>query len=84
MQMKIVAMNSKVVMVQILYGIEKWNEIHLSHNKFERVMKDVFTDYYKDYEMSGQRESCANFFYHYGETEMMQRKGIAFIYEAQD
>ena len=84
MLMRIVGLSAKVVTVQIRYGVEGWSQLGLTHSQFEEVMKNVFTDYYKDYEMSGQRKSCANFFYHYGETEMMLRKGIAFIYEAQD
>ena len=81
--MRIVAVNWKDIFVQTSDNRRRdYKQVTMSHEEFEEFMKANFASYWNEYESSGSKDSAAEYFYTYGETEEMKRKGIAYIYEA--
>lgn len=80
-QMRIVGLNSNKVFVQkMVRKNAQWDQTAISYKEFTEMMKNEYPGYFKEYEQSGATVSAAEWFYNYGETEDMRRKGESFIY----
>lgn len=89
LEMRIVAMshNSEIVVILERINITKdFSQMRLSFDDFDRYMLQHFPNYYRYYEMAKENEKhicrSAEWFYHFGETSDMRRKGIAFTYKS--
>ena len=80
MKMRIVGMNEKVF-IQIMKN-NKWEHNCIDRSEFENLMRNEFSNYVAEYEKSNANCDMANFFYHYGETDVMRRKGEAYIFKS--
>lgn len=80
MKMRIVGMNEKVF-IQIMKN-NKWEQSCIDRSEFENLMRNEFSNYVAKYEKSNASCDMANFFYNYGETEAMRRKGEAYIFKS--
>ena len=81
MKMRIVGMGVKKVFVQIMKN-NKWEQSHINRNEFEDLMINDFPKYVAEYEENNTNCDMADFFYHYGETDAMLRKGEAYIFQS--
>ena len=81
MKMRIVGMGIKKVFVQIMKTNE-WEQKHINKNEFKNLMRNEFPKYMAAYEESNTNCDIADFFYHYGETDAMIRKGEAYIFQS--
>ena len=81
MKMRIVGMDAKKVFVQIMKNNE-WEQKHINKNEFENLMRSEFPKYMAEYEGSNTNCDIADFFYYYGETDAMLRKGEAYIFQS--
>ena len=81
MEMRIVGITDNRVWVQ---GKKdgKWHQTIVDKTAFEVMMRMSFPRYVEEYAMSNTDKDMADFFYHYGETESMKRKGEAYIFTA--
>ena len=77
--MRIVALTDSEVWVQSLLN-GKWEQLKISYRAFEVMMQISFPQYVEDYALRNNGETMVDFFYHYGETEEMRRKGIEYIF----
>lgn len=92
LKMRIVGLNDSkrgddphAIFVQFNYEDgEGWRQLVMSENVFSVMMQKYFLDYYNEYRRSGGESSICNFFYHYGETEDMIRRGEAYVFEDGD
>lgn len=80
MKMRIVGINTKVF-IQIMKD-NKWEQSCISKSEFENLMRNEFSNYVAEYEKNNTGCDMANFFYNYGETEDMKRKGEAYIFKS--
>ena len=81
MKMRIVGMDAKKVFVQIMKN-NRWQQSHINKNGFENLMRSEFPKYMVEYEKSSTNCDMADFFYHYGETDAMLKKGEAYIFQS--
>ena len=81
MKMRVVGMDAKKVFVQIMKNNE-WEQKHINKNEFENLMRNEFPKYMAEYEESSTTCDMVNFFYHYGETDAMLKKGEAYIFQS--
>ena len=81
MKMRIVGMDAKKVFVQIMKNNE-WEQKHINKNEFENLMRNEFPKYVAEYKEDNTNCNMADFFYHYGETDAMLRKGEAYIFQS--
>ena len=80
MKMRIVAISAHAVFIQENNGNE-WEQTKMRIDLFESYMEKNFPKYYNEFLNTDTSDDCAaEFFYHYGETPEMKRKGIAYIY----
>ena len=80
MKMRIVGINEKVF-IQIMKN-NRWEQSCISKSEFENLMRNEFSNYISEYEKSNTSYDMANFFYNYGETDAMRRKGEAYIFKS--
>ena len=63
----------------------RWKQIIFPYNEFGVYMKHYFPKYYNYYEMAMEQqenyEYAAEWFYNYGETFEMRRKGDSYIFK---
>lgn len=63
----------------------KWNQTVFPYNEFRNYMKHFFPKYYNYYEIAMEQqvnyEYAAEWFYNYGETLKMRRKGDSYIFK---
>lgn len=78
-EMRIVAIDSGRVWVQGKVDNE-WKQVIISRKAFETMMQISFPQYVEEYVLSHSDEDMADFFYHYGETHAMKRRGEAYIF----
>lgn len=80
-RMRIVGINAAKIWVQ-KYNDKKqaWEQTIMSHEDFEKMMKNEYPVFYRKYENSESNKNAANFFYNYSETDEMKRKGEAFVF----
>lgn len=81
MKMRIVGMSTKKVFIQVMKDNE-WKQNHIDRNEFENLMRNEFSRYITEYEKNNTNCDMADFFYHYGETDTMLRKGEAYIFQS--
>ena len=81
MKMRIVGMGVTKVFVQIMKN-NNWEQSHINRNEFENLMKNDFSKYVAEYEKNNANCDMVDFFYHYGETDTMLRKGEAYIFQS--
>ena len=81
MKMRIVGMDAKKVFVQIMKNNE-WEQKHINKNEFENLMRNEFSKYMTEYEESSTNCDIIDFFYYYGETDAMLKKGEAYIFQS--
>ena len=81
MKMRIVGMGVKKVFVQIMKN-NSWEQDNIDRNEFENLMRNEFPKYVAEYEKNNINCDMADFFYHYGETDAMLRKGKAYIFQS--
>ena len=81
MKMRIVGMGVKKMFVQIMKN-NTWEQSHINRNEFEDLMRNEFPSYVAEYEGNNTNCDIADFFYHYGETDAMLRKGEAYIFQS--
>lgn len=80
MEMRIVAVNSHAIFIQENNGVG-WKQTQMRSDLFEGYMEKNFPAYYNEFlNADTSDEAATEFFYHYGETPEMRRKGIAYIY----
>ena len=80
MKMRIVGMGAKVF-VQIMKN-NRWEQSHINRDEFEDLIRNEFPRYMAEYEKNNTNCDVADFFYHYGETDAMLRKGEAYIFQS--
>lgn len=78
--MRIVGLGAHQIIFQESTNGRAWVQKTLRSDLFEDYMEENFPAYYSDFMNSTLDMSAAEFFYHYGETPEMRRKGEAFIY----
>lgn len=81
MKMRIVGMNTTHVFIQTLINNE-WKLNIMNEKEFKSFMYNMFPTYMAEYEKDTINTKATDFFYHYGETEDMRRKGEAYIFKA--
>ena len=81
MKMRIVAMNSKNIFIQI-FNNGKWEQNILTRKQFTNLMKKYFSNNFMEYQNIKDDIDIFNYFYHYNETKKMIKKGEAFIFES--
>ncbi len=81
MKMRIVGMGLKKVFIQIMKN-NNWVQSHINRNEFEDLMINDFPKYVAEYEENNANCDMADFFYHYGETDAMLKKGEAYIFQS--
>ena len=81
MKMRIVGMGVKKMFVQIMKN-NTWEQSHINKNEFENLMINNFPNYVAEYEKNSTNCDMVDFFYHYGETDAMLRKGEAYIFQS--
>lgn len=80
--MKIIAIGNYHVIIQISdHKNRDYEQVTISHGKFEKFMETEFPKYWEEYKNSDSVHDAAKFFYNYGETVEMRIKGIAYTYE---
>lgn len=84
-KMRIVAMNSNRILVQF-FNPEKnaWKQKTHTFDEFDELMRTACPKEYDEYLKSGTTKSAADYFFHYGETPKMIRKGDAFVFDLAD
>lgn len=85
MRMVAISRYGEFVIVQERLRLDRvYEQIRFTFNEFDDYMKLYFPNYYKFYEMATDNEhnicSCAEWFYHFGETKKMIEKGECYIY----
>ena len=80
-RMRISAMGTHVIFVQTSTRPNEWTQKQFRHDCFETYMETEFPEYWAEYLKAETDQSAAEFFYHYGETPEMIRKGIAYVFE---
>lgn len=78
-KMRIVGLNKNNIFVQKQTRMG-WEQELISHEAFDQMMRTEYPAYYQQFEASGTEKSAAEWFYNFGETEEMMRKGEAFIF----
>lgn len=83
MRMRIVGISNDWIVVQTQTGRRgDWEQVGMSWAEFDAWMWENFTPYFEEYLLKAEPEqSAAEFFYNYGETAAMRRKGDAYVYE---
>ena len=81
MKMRIVGMGIKKVFIQIMKN-NRWEQRHINRNEFENLMRNEFPKYVAEYEKNNTNCDITDFFYHYGETDAMLKKGEAYIFQS--
>lgn len=79
MYMRIVAMNNKGFFIQEAEKMNTWEQRNISFEEFIKYMKENFTKEYNEFVES--EKSVADFFYNYGCTEKMIKKGESYIFK---
>lgn len=80
-KMRIVASNpGKNIFIQ-KYNRDKWVLEIITVKEFAELMKNEYPNDWKVYENSGMEKEPDDFFYYYGCTEEMIRKGESYIFE---
>lgn len=77
MKIRLVGLNSANVFVQTGSG-RNWEQVVMSFKDFEKFISSNRPEQYKEYKNSNSDDAAAVWFYNYGETEEMKRKGIAY------
>ena len=78
--MRIVGLtNYKAVFIQKRENRTEWKQYKLNYVEFENLMKNEHPVLYKKYLNSGF-DDIGQYFWNYGETEEMKRKGVAYIF----
>ena len=80
MKMRIVGLGAHQVIFQENANGVGWKQRTMRTDLFETYMEENFPQYFEDFMKSDNDQVAADFFYHYGETPEMMRKGIAYIY----
>lgn len=80
MKMRIVGLGAKVF-IQTMKG-NNWEPNNIDRNEFENLMRNEFPSYVTEYEKDNINCDMADFFYHYGETSAMIKKGEAYIFQS--
>ena len=70
----------KIVIIQ-KYIQNKWMQENITVEEFSDLMKNDYPSDWKAYEKSGMERMPDDFFYYYGCTEKMIRKGESYIFE---
>lgn len=83
MKMKIVGINTTYIFIQTLMNNE-WKQNKMNEEEFKSFMYNTFPIYMKEYEKDNTNTKVMNFFYNYGETEEMKRKGEAYIFTNEE
>ena len=78
--MRIVGMGAKVF-IQIRKN-KRGQQKHINKNECENLMRSEFPKYMTEYEENNTNCDIINFFYHYGETDAMLKKGKAYIFQS--
>ena len=81
MKMRIVGIGLTKVFIQIMKN-NNWEQSHINRNEFENLMRNEFSKYVAEYEENNTNCDMADFFYHYGETDAMLKKGEAYIFQS--
>ena len=81
MKMRIVGMGVKKIFIQIMKN-NQWEQSHINRNEFENLMRNDFSKYVAEYEENNTNCDMADFFYYFGETDAMLRKGEAYIFQS--
>ena len=81
MKMRIVGMSLKKVFIQVMKD-NKWEQSNIDRSEFKNLMKNEFPNYVIEYKKNNMNCDMADFFYHYGETDAMLRKGEAYIFQS--
>ena len=77
--MRIVALSDNEIWIQGFLN-NRWEQLRISHRAFEVMMQISFPRYVEEYAMFGNGIPMVDYFYHYGETEEMRRKGDEYIF----
>lgn len=78
--MRIVGLGAHQVIYQESKNGRTWEQKTLRTDCFEDYLEREFNKYWPDFLNCTQDVSAAEFFYHYGETADMRRKGEAYIF----
>lgn len=85
MEMRIVGLNSlnnSNIFIQTKTGFGQWEQQIMSYTEFDQWMASNFPNEYSVYVKEHRPgEPAAQFFYNYGETEVMRMCGISYIYK---
>lgn len=76
MKMRLVAINGNCVWVQFKTRGE-WTQEIMTHAQFALWLENHFPEL----AASCPCDDCAEYYYNFGETEQMRRKGVAHVYE---
>ena len=79
-KMRIVGLGTSII-IQVNFGGSEWEQKTLSRDEFRSFMESKFPVYWEEYLNYGAYYTPEEFFYHYGETSEMRRKGEAYIYD---
>lgn len=81
MKMRIVGINTTHIFIQTLTNNE-WKQDIMNEEEFKSFMYNTFPIYMTEYEKDNTDRKVMDFFYNYGETEEMKRKGEAYIFKS--
>lgn len=85
--MRITAVGGNSICVQTSNNREHgYKQEHMGIKRFSEFMQKHFPSYWKQFLESDDYyylNGCLHFFYHFGETPEMIRKGEAYIYEVE-
>lgn len=85
MKMRIVGLGGGLVFVQVSCE-NGWTQHKISYEDFEKMMQTNYPKAWEEYQNSEEKamgQTAETFFYNYRETEKMQRKGEAYIFEKE-
>ena len=79
--MRMVALTANIAFIQTSeFENRGFKQDKISWAAFNDFMKEEFPQYWVEYESTNKKEEAAEYFYHYGETDEMKRKGIAYVF----
>ena len=78
--MRIVALGKQVFIQTSNHKNRDYKQSIMTPDEFAAFMQEHFPIHWKEYEINGQGQTAAEFFYNFGETPEMKRKGEAFVF----
>lgn len=80
-EMRIVGLvTGRETVMQVRTDGGPWKQTRMDYDTFTEYMRATFPADFREYEKKGRDKPAPEFFYNYGETAAMRRKGEAYIY----